>query len=348
MQHVIRLTDLASNHMVLLTVSELEASQPAIDVVFDLIGAEDLSKLVSAEILPFGQVDDLKALQEIVFGHDQEGSFIKDGVTFTANGVDLDPDKPLIASFTESGNQGQPTKICNLVLSSPELQAQLRAAQKSVQPVGVAAGRTSASTAPGKSPSASTEAPSATNEEDLMNEFAMMMFLQQIGIGFQIDVTKEFPEIGLEIASAEKKNWIEIDVTKAAYKLTEDGKAALKKYIDAAQDLIKRYDIYCDVDVDSSGTARFDTGLGQDLRIAAYEFEGIDPFKARFLLGLNDGEWNNLSNWMELIHDKAWYDGVFEPVEMAPSIDDVGTAKMQSIMEQGKAALREEQSSSRY
>ena len=336
MQHLIRLTDAANSHMVLLTVSELEASQPAIDVVFDLIGAEDLGKLVSAKILPAGQVDDLKALQEIVFDHDAEGAFIRDGVIFTANGADLDPDKPLTEAFKLSNGGGEPTKVCDLVLSSPTVIAQLEFAKKAASQSAITA---TPSTAQASQPA---------NEQQIMDELALIMFLHQISIGYQIDVTKDFPEVENEIKACEKNGWIEIDVSRAAYRLTDAGKAALKRYIDAAQDLIRRYDIYCDVDVDSAGKARFDTGLGQDLRIAAYESEGIDPFKARFLLGINDGEWNNLSNWMELIHDKSWYDGVFEPVEVAPSVDDVGAGKMQSIMEQGKAALREEQNVSRY
>ena len=40
--------------------------------------------------------------------------------------------------------------------------------------------------------------------------------------------------------------------------------------MDEAQDLIKRFDIFGDVDVDSQGTARFDTGLGRDLRVPIY------------------------------------------------------------------------------
>lgn len=338
MQHQIKLTDVTNAHMVLLTVSELEASQPAIDVVFDVIGAEDPMKLVSANILPAGQIDELKALQQIVFDRDAEGIFIRDGVTFTANGKDLDPDEPLTKAFTTADRNGEQYKFCTMVLGSPALYAQMqaeRAKQVAASPVVSNLGI-----------STSVKASQEPQEpKDPTDEYSVIMFLQQLALGYQIDVTKDFPEISKELATAEKNNWTEIDVNKASYKLTDAGNAELKKYLLAAQDLIKRYDIYCDVDVDGSGVARFDTGLGKDYRIAAYEFEGIDPFMARFLLGINDGEWNNLSNWMELLHDRSWYDRVFEPVETAPSIDDVGRDRMQSIMDQGKAALRQEQNS---
>jgi hypothetical protein len=187
----------------------------------------------------------------------------------------------------------------------------------------------------------------STEEAEAMAEFALIMFLHQLNIGYEIDVTKDFPEIAAEIAISEKNNWIDIDVKKASYKLTEAGRAELKKYLDEAQNLIKRYDIYSDVDIDGSGNARFDTNLGKDLRVAAWEFEGVDPFRARFLLGINDGEWNNLSNWMEVIHDRGWYDGVFDAIESAPAVDDIGQTQMQSIIDQGKAALRREQDASR-
>jgi hypothetical protein len=338
MEQLVKLADAANSRMVLLTVSELEASQPAIDVVFDLIGAEDLAKLITAGILPAGQIDDLAALQHIIFDRDDQGAFVRDGITFTANGADLDPDQPLSKYFVQLERDGTPYKMCSLIVSSPSMAAQMRSAQpaQSASAKGLNANRQK-----------TDNLTDAEVEEAAMAEFALIMFLHQLSIGYQIDVTKDFPEIANEITQSEKNNWIEIDVKKAAFKLTEAGQAALKKYIDEAQNLIKRYDVYSDVDVDGAGNVLFDTNLGKDLRVAAWEFEGVDPFRARFLLGINDGEWNNLSNWMELIHDRAWYDGIFDAIESAPAVDDVGESRMQAILDQGKAALRKEQDASR-
>jgi hypothetical protein len=338
MQQLVKLSDAVNSRMVLLTVSELEASQPAIDVVFDLIGAEDLTKLITAGILPAGQSDDLKALQEIIFERDEQGAVIRDGITFTANGADLDPDEQLTKYFVQGDRDGIPYKLCDLIVSSPGMVAQLRSTpqSQSVPAAGLNANNHKID---------NQKAPAA--EVDPMAEFALIMFLHQLNIGYEIDVTKDFPEITAEIAESEKHNWIDIDVKKAAYKLTEAGQAALKRYLDEAQNLIKRYDVYSDVDIDGSNNVLFDTNLGKDLRVAAWEFEGVDPFRARFLLGINDGEWNNLSNWMELIHDMAWYDGIFDAIESAPGVDDVGVSKMQLIIDQGKAALRKEQDASK-
>ena len=155
-------------------------------------------------------------------------------------------------------------------------------------------------------------------------------------------VTKELAELSDVIAWAEKEGLIEIDVEKAAYKLTEKGKRRHASYIEEAQDLILRYDIFADVDVDSSGQAHFDSNLGRDLRVAIYEIEGINPYRARFLLGLNDGEWDKVDNWTELISDEKWYREIFAPVDSAPSVDDVGQAKLQRILDEGKAKMRHE------
>jgi hypothetical protein len=179
--------------------------------------------------------------------------------------------------------------------------------------------------------------------EDPMKTYGQIMFLHQMAIGFQLDVTKDFAELADLQPELERKELIDIDVKKASYKLTPAGKAVYDKYIVEAQELIKRYDIFIDSDVDATGKARFDTGLGRDLRVAVYELEGVDPFRARFLLGINDGEWNNLSNWYECIADENWYANVFRPIENAPGVDDIGRDKLINIVDQGKAALRSEQ-----
>ncbi len=133
-------------------------------------------------------------------------------------------------------------------------------------------------------------------------------------------MTKEIPELLDSIAEAEKKEWIEIDVKKAAYKLTPSGQSALQSYKDEAQELLRRYDIYGDVDVDYDGSARFDTGLGKDLRIPVFELEGVDPYRARFLIGLNDGEFSQMQDWPELYKNQAAYEKLLADVGYAPSM----------------------------
>lgn len=316
MQYQLRLSDAGENHSCVLTLDEKTAGQNAIDVVFDVIGSENIDALVESGILPAGQVEELKALQQYIFDHDDQGAFIKESAVFKASGKDINPDAPLKNACTMSERDGMKYYRLDLVVTDTSLPAQSKPLS------GAAGGGTAEPT-------------------NLMEDLARAMFLHQIGIGFAIDVTKDNADIDDLIAWAEKEQYIEIDVKKAAYKLTERGKRVHDSYIEEAQNLIKRFDIYCDVDVDRTGTAHFDTGAGRDLRIAAFEMEGVDPFRARFLLGLNDGEWDKLSNWPELVRDESFYSEIFAPVERAASIEEIGEDRLAAIIDQGKAKLRQ-------
>lgn len=305
MEYLLSITDGAHQHMAVLSLTDQIVRSNAIEIVLDIIGGEDLNALVSKNILAESYIDDLKALQQLVFDHDDQGQFIREDVFFTANGSDLNPDAPLVEAFIDAEQNGVKYKRCDLLVLS---------------------------NAGGGSSTGNTNA----NDK----EFALAFFLHQISVGCNLDVTKEYPELMDVLAQAEKEQLVEIDVKTANYRLTERGKKIHDTYMDEAQDLIKRFDIFGDVDVDSQGTARFDTGLGRDLRVPIYEIEGVDPFRARFLLGLNDGEWDKSENWIQMTADPKWYAKIMDPVERAPSVDELGRNRLQIIIDQGKAELR--------
>lgn len=107
-----------------------------------------------------------------------------------------------------------------------------------------------------------------------------------------------------------------------------------------ARELENRFDIFGDVDRDGpGGVTRFDTGLGEDLRVPMFELKGIDPFKARLLLGMNNGEFADLHNWQEQIVAPAWYDAIFAPIESAPSVEAIGRANLEAIARDAKRHL---------
>jgi len=122
--------------------------------------------------------------------------------------------------------------------------------------------------------------------------------------------------------------------------VTAAGKKTHDKWMSEAQDLIRRFDILADVDVDASGKARFDTSLGDDYRVAAYEISNINPYRARLLLGLNDGEWNDIHDWESLATDRNWYQKQFEPIDKAVSADEIGKERLESVIRQAKDQLR--------
>jgi hypothetical protein len=313
-------TDERKHHLVVLTLPEDVANKPAADVVFDVLGA-DTASIIGSGMLAEGQSEDLIAIQKQIFDRDSQGAFIRDGVNFLANGRDLDPDSPLAKVFTVSERDGIRYMRCELIVIGGAIDMSA--------PVNSAV----------SAPAAAQRAP--LSQEEQVEQLGRVMFLHQIARGFAIDVTKDLPELQSVIAWAEKNELIEIDVQKAAYKLTEKGKRMHDSYIEEAQDLIKRFDIYGNVDTDNNGVY-FDTGLGRDLRVPAFEMEGVDPFRARFLLGINDGEWDMLSNWYELFDNPQWYAQIFAPIEQAPSVEEIGRDKMAAIMTSAKTVLRQE------
>jgi uncharacterized protein YjhX (UPF0386 family) len=318
---MLRVSDDRSRHLIVLTLDESAASRTSADVIFDVIGTSAPDELAASGQLAAGQLEDLKALQTIIFDRDSAGPFIRESIDFRANGKELDPDAPISRAFQISEREGMKYMRCDLQIID-----------KDNPPDAVSSALAGA-------------VQQEKSTEDQIEDLSRVMFLHQIAIGAVIDVTKDHPELEEVIAYAEREGLIEIDVNKAAYKLTDKGKRMHDSFIAEAQDLIRRFDIYGDVNLDGSGEAHFDSGLGRDLRVPAFEMEGVDPFRARFLLGLNDGEWDQLSNWAEVFRQESWYQEIFAPIERAPSVEEIGHEQLSRIMKHAKAVLRQEHQS---
>jgi hypothetical protein len=320
MNYLLRVSDHLNRHMVVLTLDQEVVRQPAVDIVFEILGSENPEELVESGKLPEGQLDDLRSLQKIIFDRDKDGLFISNSVEFKANGEDLDPESALTQAFVASERDSMKYMRCELTVidknSAAPASAGSGGAQKQIEKQSI---------------------------EKQVEDFSRVFFIHQIARGATVDVTGDNADLVDVIAWAEGDNLIEIDVKKAAYKLTEKGKRMHDSYIAEAQSLIKRFDIYCDVDVDESGSAHFDTNLGRDLRVPVFELEGVDPFRARFLLGLNDGEWDKLDNWTKHFQDEDWYGEIFAPIEHAPTVEEIGEDRLKRIIDQAKVALRREQ-----
>ena len=320
MKNLLKVADASGRHMVVLLLDERTTRKAAADVVFDVLGSDAPQELANDGTLAEGQVSDFIAIQRLIFDRDAQGLFIRDDVSFKANGKDLNPDAPLAQSFLPASKEGIDYKRCDLIVcGSGGAAAEFAAEPESSQ---------------------SLDAATQTDQHGSIPELARLMFLHQIGNGALVDVTKDLPELQDILSKLEKDGLIDIDVKKAAYALSAKGKRTHQSYLEEAQNLIRRYDIFGDVDIDASGNAHFDTGLGKDLRVPVYEVEGINPYRARFLLGLNDGEWNHLEDWIDMLEKEEWYREIFAPIDRAPSVDQIGRAKLQSIIEQGKSVLR--------
>lgn len=325
MQFILHVADASGQHMAVLTLAQRDVQKSAIDLVFDYLGCEQPARLIENGILPQGQLKDFEAIQQILFDKDEQGLYIRDGVNLKANGLDLDPDDTIYGAFRPASHDGVEYRRCDLSVSDT---------------ISGIASSGSNGTGYGTKDGGTANVSSQTGS---IEELSRLMFLHQVGVGKLIDVTKELAELHDIIKWAETEGLIEIDVEKVAYKLTEKGKRRHDSYIEEAQNLIIRYDIFSDVDIDSSEHIFFDSGHGRDLRVPIYELEGIDPYRARFVLGLNDGEWDNLDDWSQKCVNENWYREIFEPIDSAPTLENFRESLLVKVLEQGKAKMRQEQ-----
>jgi hypothetical protein len=295
----LHLTLIAGRDRATLHLPDDAATAPALDVILAL--ADSPAELVARGWLASGETAALTAVQQALFHRDAEGAFIRDGVDLQGPAGGLDPDAPL-GRATQPQAGGEATLTVTIV--SP--------------------GSDAATDSGGDGP----------DQAEMMAEYQTLFALFQLAAGALIDVTKDDPFLTETLKRLEKAKWIDINVDRAAWELSAAGKAEVARIRQQARQLITRFDIFADVD-DAGSTPRFGSGAGADWRIPVYELAGVDPFQARFILGLNDGEWTGLPDWPEKTASAAWYDAIFAPVAEAPAVDAIGRARLQRVMQAG-------------
>ncbi|MBC7543536.1 MAG: hypothetical protein H7338_12485 [Candidatus Sericytochromatia bacterium] len=305
----------SGNPQATVTLPDNAAPTQAIDVIISL--ADPVSELVQRGWLPPEGLTAMGDLQRLLFDRDAQGPFIRDGVDLQIPVGAFTPDLPL-QGVLQAGPDGVPALTITIV--SPAT-----AAPAPVAPAQTAGG---------------TEAAAAISQAEQVETYKTLFVLFKLAEGALIDVTKDDPYLMEPLRRLEKAKEIDINVDKAAWQLSAAGKAHHDQLKQQARQLIARFDIFGDVD-DAGSTPRFGTGTGDDWRVAAYELAGTDPFYARFLLGLNDGEWRSLPDWTSTIDSSAWYDTVFAPILAAPGIDDIGRTRLQEAVRHGSDLVHE-------
>src|SRR5262249_26892209 len=114
--YMLRVSDNQSRHLVVLTLDESTVSRASADVIFDVIGASTPDELRASGRLAAGQIEDLKALQNMIFDRDSEGQFIRENIDFRANGTELDPDAAMSRAFQPSERDGMRYMRCDLMV----------------------------------------------------------------------------------------------------------------------------------------------------------------------------------------------------------------------------------------
>lgn len=107
---------------------------------------------------------------------------------------------------------------------------------------------------------------------------------------------------------------------KGRLSITQQGRRAIGSLLDEQDDLIRRFDVYRDVVIRSrSGlpVAEFGTLAGADYRVAVFKHQGVDAYRAVFLLSLLSRELDEelqRAGWLDVINDDRFYERILAPV----------------------------------
>ena len=298
--YLVEVSDDSKTGKIVLPLSRAAIQRPAVQFVFDVLG-QDPDSLVAEHGLQASDARLLAHLREVIFTRDGQELVIRDGVEFEANHSPLDPDAQLEEYFLPRPDRPGDVHICEIeILSADPDRARIRQ----------------------------------------MRAYQVMFALHQFKRGYQTTMT-DVDTLRPVTEEAEAKGLLRFDLSKNTFVVTPAGENAYQSLIAEAQELIGRYDVFSDVDFGKSQPEiRFGSGLGRDLRVPVWELNGINPFRARFVLGLNDGEWDALPDWPRRIVNPRWFDEIFAPIEAAPTIDSLGRPFCERIFDAGKAELR--------
>ena len=113
------------------------------------------------------------------------------------------------------------------------------------------------------------------------------------------------------------------------------------KPIDEMDTYIDLYDVFKDVFFDPDGGGlEFETGLGRDLRVQLYEYDGQDPVSVVFLLRLYDSTFDEASaTWRDSIQSEQFFGEILSPIVNAERVDE---AMVETILEAGYSFAEEQ------
>ena len=125
------------------------------------------------------------------------------------------------------------------------------------------------------------------------------------------------------------------------FAITELGREAIGKTIAETDTYIDQYDVFKDVFFDpDGGDLEFETGLGRDLRVQLYEYDGQDPVRVVFLLRLYDSTFDEASaTWRDSIQSEQFFGEILSPIVNAERVDE---AMVETILEAGYSFAEEQ------
>ena len=118
------------------------------------------------------------------------------------------------------------------------------------------------------------------------------------------------------------------------YQITPAGRAYIGHLMRETESYIRKFDVFRDV-IPGNGLrpSEFGTGRGMDLRVQIFGVEGIDAYRAVFLLRMYDGTLDSFEDsWRRRIEDEDFFDLLLEP---ALDFSRVAEEELDRVIEAG-------------
>ena len=112
--------------------------------------------------------------------------------------------------------------------------------------------------------------------------------------------------------------------TDGRFEITSKGRGFIGNLITETESYIRRFDLFSDI-LPGRGLQPtvFGSGRGLDLRVQIFDAQGIDPYRAVFLLRMYDGTLDGYKDsWRADIHEPEFFNRLLEPVLDHNRVDD--------------------------
>ncbi len=181
---------------------------------------------------------------------------------------------------------------------------------------------------------------SEEQKQEMLDDFRATFIL------YMMDKFGRFPDFGseqishiLDKLSSEDDCLIYFD--DADWNITHRGYDLLRSIADEAEFYIDNYDIFADIYIKGFQKVIFDTGYGDNLIIPVFLREGIDPYRAIFLIAVYLG---NLDEWLDSTGDlfsEQSFRKLFSVIADSPDEEEIGTELLSHVIEEGKSRMLE-------
>lgn len=141
------------------------------------------------------------------------------------------------------------------------------------------------------------------------------------------------------LASAE----IDLIASDGGFFITPGGYDLLGSIIDEAESYIDNYDIFGDVHVKNASEMEFNTGCGDNLIVPVFTHEGIDPYRAFFIVALYLGNLDHLVLELDMLFTEEPFRQLFSLIAHSKTAEDVGTELLNRVIQSGRWKIEEEQ-----